>query len=185
MKGSAMRLIIRAVVLLLGTVALALVGPAAMAEASTGSSVSSGVTAQDRAFLRAAHQSNLAEITTGKLAQQKSPSADVRRLGREWVMHHTMLDASLKQVAKRYGVSLPTRPNAEQRAQAAKDARLSGAAFDRTWLSGELTGHVKARTAGRTELARGSNAAVLKLDRTAAPVVQHHINEIVAAQHRR
>ena len=174
-----MRLIVRAMMLLLGAVVLALVGPAAMAEASTGHS---GVTAQDQAFLRAAHQSNLAEIATGKLAQQKGRSAQVRALGREWVMHHTMLDADLKKVAKRYDVSLPTRPNAEQRAQAAKDATLSGAAFDRTWLSGELTGHVKTRAAGRTELARGSNADVLKLDRTAAPVVQHHINGIVSTQ---
>ena len=38
------------------------------------------------------------------------------------------------------------------------------------------------RTAGRTELARGSNADVLKVDRTSAPVVQHHINEIIATQ---
>ena len=175
-----MRFITRAMVPLLGAVVLALVGPTAVAQAST--SNDGGVTNQDRAFLQAAHQSNLAEITTGKLAQQKSGNARVRALGREWVMHHTMLDASVKKVAKRYGVSLPSRPNAEQRAQAAKDAKLSGATFDRTWLNGELTGHVKTRTAGRTELARGSNAEVLKLDRTAAPVVQKHINGIVAAQ---
>ena len=175
-----MRLIIRVTVLLLGAVVLALVGPAAMAEASTGHS--GDVTAQDRAFLVAAHQSNLAEIATGTLAQQKSGNAKVRALGREWVRHHTMLDADLKKVAKRYGVSLPSRPNAEQRAQAAKDKKLSGSAFDRTWLSGELTGHVTTRTAGRTELARGSNADVLKLDRAAAPVVQHHINGIVSTQ---
>ena len=173
-----MRSIIRGAVVLLGTVGLALLGPAAMAEAST----SSGVTSQDAAFLRAAHQSNLAEITTGKLAQRKARSGEVRDLGRMWVEHHTMLDADLKKVAKRLGVTLPTRPNAEQRAQAAKDAKYSGAAFDRVWLSGELTGHVKTRTAGRTELAQGSNADVKKVARTSAPVVQKHINEIVAAQ---
>ena len=172
-----MRSLVRATGLLLGAVVLTLVGSAAVAEAST-----SGVTSQDAAFLRAAHQSNLAEITTGKQAQQKSPNAQVRALGREWVMMHTQLDAGLKKVAKKHGVSLPDQPNAMQRAQAAKDAKASGAAYDRTWLNGELTGHVNTRTAGRTELAKGSNADVLKLDRTAAPVVQHHINEIVAAQ---
>ena len=74
-----MRSIIRGAVVLLGAVALALLGPAAMAEAAT------GATAQDAAFLRAAHQSNLAEITTGKLAQRKGRSAEVRDLGRMWV----------------------------------------------------------------------------------------------------
>ena len=172
-----MRWIVRAMVVPLGAATLALVGPAAAAQAST-----SGVTSQDAAFLRAAHQSNLAEITTGKQAQQKSPNAQVRALGREWVMMHTQLDAGLKKVARKHGVSLPAQPNAMQRAQAAKDAKAAGAAYDRTWLNGELAGHVMTRTGGRTELAKGSNADVLKLDRTAAPVVQHHINEIVAAQ---
>ena len=175
-----MRWIVRAMVVPLGAATLALVGPAAAAQASTPQA--SGVSAQDRAFLQAAHQSNLAEITTGKQAQQKSGNAQVRALGREWVMMHTQLDAGLRKVAKKHGVSLPDQPNAMQRAQAAKDAKFSGAAYDRTWLSGELTGHVNTRTAGRTELARGSNADVLKLDRTAAPVVQHHINEVVSTQ---
>ena len=174
-----MRWIVRATVLLLGAVVLALVGPAAMAEASTGHS---SVTAQDRTALRALHQSNLAEIATGKLARNKGRSAHVRELGRMWVEDHTRLDASLKKLAKRLDVSLPSRPNAAQRAQAAKDAKLSGTAFDRTWLSGELTGHVNTRTAARTELARGSNADVVKATRTSAPIVQHHINEIVATQ---
>ena len=172
-----MRSLIRATVLLLGAVVLTLLGSMATAEAST-----PGVTSQDAAFLRAAHQSNLAEITTGKQAEQKSGNAQVRALGREWVMMHTQLDAGLRQVARKHGVSLPGQPNAMQRAQAAKDAKFSGAAYDRTWLSGELTGHVMTRTGGRTELARGSNADVLKIDRTSAPIVQHHINQIVAAQ---
>jgi putative membrane protein len=99
-----------------------------------------------------------------------------------WVEDHTRLDADLKKLAKRLGVSLPDQPNAEQRAQAAKDAKLSGTTFDKVWLSGELTGHVKARTNGRTELARGSNADALKVARTSAPIIQHHINEIVYTQ---
>ncbi len=63
-----MRRIVRATVLLLAAVVLALVGPAAVAQAATSDGQ---VSAQDKAFLRAAHQSNLAEIATGKLAEQK------------------------------------------------------------------------------------------------------------------
>ena len=176
-----MRLIVRGVVLLLGAVALALVGPATMAQASTPGSAH-GVTDQDRAFLRAAHQSNLAEIAAGTLAEQKGRSAQVRELGRMWVEDHTRLDADLKKVTQRLGVSLPTQPNAEQRAFAARVKKLSGTTFDKVWLSGQLTGHVETRTAGRTELARGSNADALKVAKTSAPIVQHHINEIVFTQ---
>ena len=173
-----MRLITRAMVLLLSAVGLALVGSTAVAEAATSSSVS----AQDATFLRAAHQANLAEITVGKQAESKGNSASVRNQGRMWVSDHTKLDASLKQQAKKLGVALPSTPNATQQALATRLSKLSGSAYDTAWLSGGLTGHVATRTAGRTELARGSNATALQIDRTSAPIVQHHINELVAAQ---
>ena len=167
---------LRGVVLVLGALVLALVGPASIAQASTSHA---GVSAQDRTFLRAAHQSNLAEISTGKLADQKGRSAKVRELGRMFIKDHTKLDADLKKVAKNLGVSLPDQPNAEQRALAAKLRKLSGTAFDKAYLDGQLTSHVKARTNGRTELSKGSNPDVLKLAKTSAPIVQHHINELV------
>jgi putative membrane protein len=176
-----MRLIIRALVLVLGAVILALVGPTAVAQAST-SQDGHGVTSQDRAFLRAAHQANLAEISTGRLAENKGRSAQVRDLGRMFVTDHTRLDSDLKQVARRLNVSLPNQPNATQRALAARLKKLSGTAFDKAFLDGQLNGHVMARSAGRTELAKGSNADAKTVARTSAPVVQHHINELVAAQ---
>ena len=95
---------------------------------------------------------------------------------------YTRLDNNLRQVARRLNVSLPNQPNAKQRALAARLKKLSGTAFDKAFLDGQLNGHVMARSGGRTELAKGSNADAKTVARTSAPVVQHHINELVAAQ---
>jgi putative membrane protein len=171
-----MRTIIRGAVLLLAALAVVLLGPAAMASATTPDQ--GHVSQQDKAFLVAAHQSNLAEIATGKLADQKGASKQVRELGRMLVTDHTKLDADLVKVAKKLGVDLPSQPNAEQRKFAAELKRLSGKAFDRAWVAGQLDGHCKAKANGAKEIAKGSNKDAVTVAKTSAPVIEHHLMEL-------
>jgi putative membrane protein len=171
-----MRTIIRGAVLMLAALALVLLGPAATAGATTPDH--GKVSEQDKAFLVAAHQSNLAEIATGELADRKAADQRVRDLGRMLVTDHTKLDADLVKVAHKLGVALPSQPNAEQKAFAAKLAKLSGTSFDRTWVSGQLTAHCKAQDNGKKELAKGSNKDAVKVAKTSAPVIAHHIQEL-------
>jgi putative membrane protein len=90
---------------------------------------------QDTAFLQAAHQSNLAEIAGGTLAQQKGQSQQVKDLGARFVTDHTNLDNSLKQAAQALGVTLPDAPDADQQAVAARYQATSGTAFDTLWYA--------------------------------------------------
>jgi putative membrane protein len=171
-----MRTILRGAAMLLAALVLVIVGPAAAAGATTPGH--DRVSDQDRAFLVAAHQSNLAEIATGALAERKGASEEVRDLGKMFVTDHTRLDADLEKVADRLGVHLPSQPNAEQRAFAAKVAKLSGSSFDRQWLAGQITAHCKAKANGEKELAKGSNHDVIELARTSAPIIAHHLQEL-------
>jgi putative membrane protein len=173
-----MRTMFRGAAVLLAALALALLGPAATAGATTPDS--GHVSEQDRKFLRAAHQSNLAEIITGELAERKGESEEVRELGRLFVVHHTELDAELRKVARKLGVELPDRPNREQRAFAAELKELSGAEFDEVWIAGQIDQHLKAKANGEKEIAKGSNKKVIKLAKRAAPVIEHHLQELYA-----
>lgn len=130
--------------------------------------------AQDRAFLTAAHQSNLAEIASAQLAQQKATTQKVKDLAATWLTDHTKLDNDLKPVAQRLNVTLPDAPNAEQQAVAAKYRATSGAAFDKLWVQTQMDGHMKTMRAGESEIANGSDATVVTLARAAAPVVANH-----------
>jgi putative membrane protein len=99
---------------------LALIGAAGAGLALTAAGVAGATTAvapnaQDRAFLVAAHQSNLAEIQAGQVAQQKATTDVVREHGQIFIRDHTRLDASLRQKAQALGVSLPSQPSSGRR----------------------------------------------------------------------
>ncbi|GAA0801655.1 hypothetical protein Sya03_06770 [Spirilliplanes yamanashiensis] len=129
---------------------------------------------QDATYLRAAHQSNLAEIATGELAQQKAESRQVKDLGARWVADHTRLDTALRDTAEALGVELPGEPNAEQQALARRYEAASGAEFDALWIPTQMDAHMKAMRLGETEIAQGSDAQAKKVAQDAAPVVASH-----------
>jgi putative membrane protein len=136
---------------------------------------------QDRTWMAAAHQSNLAEIAAGQAAQQQGTSAEVKRLGAMFIQMHSQLDASLKQAASGFGVDLPDAPNAQQQQALASVSAKSGDAFDAAWLASQITGHRQTLAATQKELASGSDATTLKLARTATPVVKQHLSELLQA----
>jgi putative membrane protein len=159
---------------------LALIGVAGAGLALTAAGVAGATTtaapnAQDRAFLIAAHQSNLAEIQAGQVAQQKATTSVVREHGQIFIRDHTRLDASLKQKAQALGVTLPGQPNAAQRAQLAAVSAKSGAAFDSAWLTQQLASHRATLALGNTELAQGSDPNAKAVATASAPVVKAHL----------
>jgi putative membrane protein len=139
------------------------------------------VSAADRTWMVAAHQSNLTEIAAGKAAQQKATSQKVRDLGQMFITDHTANDTKLTAAAKTLDVDLPSSPNAAQRAALASVAAKSGASFDSAWIASQITGHRQTLAATNTEIANGSDATVLKLAKATRPVVAHHLNELLAA----
>lgn len=133
---------------------------------------------QDVSWLRAAHQSNLAEIAAGNAAQQTATTADVRNLAAMFVQMHTDLDNQLKPVAQQLGVDLPGAPTAEQQQQLATVQGQRGQQFDTAWIAQQIAAHSTALAATQKELQAGSDQQVLQLARGTAPVVQQHLAEL-------
>ena len=159
---------------------LALIGVAGAGIALTAAGVAGATTtaapsAQDKAFLVAAHQSNLSEIAAGQAAQQKATTSVVREHGQLFIRDHTRLDAGLQQKAKALGVTLPGAPSAAQRASLAAVVAKSGSAFDTAWLNQQLASHRASLAVGNTELAQGSDPTAKGVASTSAPVVKSHL----------
>jgi putative membrane protein len=133
---------------------------------------------QDRTCLAAAHQSNLAEISSGNLAAEKGRTDAVRKAGRMLTRDHTMLDSKLRPVAKKLGVKLPSKPNAEQQQEGKEFKSLTGTQFDQTWTQTEADGHVKAIEVTEREIQDGSAAQVKQLAQSALPVLKEHLNTL-------
>jgi putative membrane protein len=136
------------------------------------------VTAQDRQWMVAAHQSNLTEIAAGTAAQQKATTDKVRRLGTMFKQMHTQQDAQLRAAARTLGVDLPGAPNAQQRAALAAVSAESGAAFDAAWIAQQTTSHRQTLAATDQQIANGSNDTALRLARASRPVVAAHLAEL-------
>lgn len=136
------------------------------------------VSSQDRGWLVAAHQSNLAEISSGKLAAEKGHTAAVRKAGRMLTQDHANLDSKLRPVAKELGVKLPDEPNAEQQQEAKEFKSLSGTQFDQTWTHTEASGHVKAIEMTEREIQDGSVPQVKQLAQSTLPVLKKHLNTL-------
>jgi putative membrane protein len=136
--------------------------------------------AQDKAYLQAVHQANLAEIAAGKLAQSKGSSRQVKDLGAMMVTDHTKLDAALRKVATAAKVSLPAAPSADQRAMQAKLASAPTGEFDAMYVSAQIVGHAEVMRLGAREEAAGRDAAVKKAAAEAAPIVVGHYDKFVA-----
>jgi putative membrane protein len=89
----------------------------------------------DQRMMKDIAQANIAEIETGKLAQEKASKEEVRKFGQTMVDDHTKALGELQELASKKGVELPTEPDARHKAAATALKALSGDAFDKRYMS--------------------------------------------------
>lgn len=133
---------------------------------------------QDKTYLVAAHQFNLAQINSGGLARLKATAPAIRDLASKIVTDHLALDEALIPVASQFGVTLPATPEETQQAkQAELEAMNAGSDFDREWVLYEQNGHTTAMSQGQTEATTGTEPAIIKVAQDAGVVLAlHHAN---------
>ena len=102
---------------------------------------SSHASATDRRFMTKLAQGSMAEVKLGRLALKKSHTASVRQVATTIVKDHTQANAALMQVAKREGVMLPKDTDPAHKAAYAKLSGLSGAAFDKAYITNQVNDH--------------------------------------------
>lgn len=134
--------------------------------------------AQDLAFLRAAHLDNLAEIQAGTVAEHRAASQAARNLGTRLVREHTSLDADLQRVANRLGVALPNAPTPERARQITQLSATNGVAFDQAWVAMVTEWNDQAVGADQTELRSGTLDDIKDLARDALPVARGHLSRL-------
>lgn len=107
------------------------------ASSTAGGAASAGagqVSRADQKLMSEIAQANLAEISTGKLAQEKSQNDQVKSFAQKMVDDHTKALDDLRQLAQAKGVTLPTEPDRQQKAMEKRLSSLSGEKFDKQYL---------------------------------------------------
>lgn len=160
---------------------IVLAGLLALGAGAAPASAASSPASPDAAFLRAAHQADLAEIAGGNIAQERGVSPRVRALGARFVRDHTAIDGRLTAAARAAGVSLPDTPSAAQLALGTKYQSVPEAGFDALYLRTQLAAHDEALAAGKAELKDGRDSRVKQVVSYAAPLVLAHHEALTAA----
>ncbi|MBF8185128.1 DUF4142 domain-containing protein [Nonomuraea sp. K274] len=133
---------------------------------------------QDRAWMRAIHEGNLAEVQAGRLAEDKGAARRIKLIGKMLVEDHTELDVKVTKAASQLGIQLPTSPSAEQRAEIVRLHDAVGRDFDQDFTAAMMKEHTTALAATRKQIADGSSPVVVSLARAAAPVLQQHLDAL-------
>jgi putative membrane protein len=106
----------------------------------------------DKKFLAMAAQSDQNEIALSKVAEEKATNPDVKAFAQKMVTEHMQLTESMKPYAQSWGLTPPTGPDAAHQKELDKLNGLSGAAFDKEYMSEMVTDHTKAYSAFTKEV---------------------------------
>lgn len=140
---------------------------------ASGSSTAS-LSGDDRSFMTEAATGGMAEVELGRLAAEKGQSADVKKFGQRMVDDHSKANDELKQLASRKGVTLPTDLNSEQKSEKDKLSKLSGAAFDKEYMSAMVEDHDKDVKAFQDEAKDAKDADLKAFVNKTLSVIEEH-----------
>ncbi|HET6208708.1 MAG TPA: DUF4142 domain-containing protein [Terracidiphilus sp.] len=183
-------------VLLLGTAVLAQAPPSGGAQqpnmpsqqqpnapgAYPGAGPGTAPTEQDfgeKAFVSKALQGGEAEVELGKLAQEKSQSADVKQFAQKMVSDHSQMGEKwFKPVAQQMGVSEPKGPSKKDKKLIEKLQGLSGPQFDTEYIQAMVKDHKEDLKDFRDQAQSAQNPAVKQIAEQGQKIISMHLQLI-------
>ncbi|MFP5392832.1 MAG: DUF4142 domain-containing protein [Gammaproteobacteria bacterium] len=93
------------------------------------------LSAADQKLVASMAMANMAEIQTGKMAQQKTQNEQVKSYAQRMIDDHTRALNEVQQLAQNKGMTLPTELDKAHKDKAAKLEKLSGEQFDRAYMA--------------------------------------------------
>ena len=126
-------------------------------------------------FVGDAAQGGMLEVELGRLAAQKAGSEDVRNFGIQMVSDHTRANAELKSVAARKNMQVSSELSSSQKSTVDKLAKLSGAEFDKAYMSDMVSDHETDVKEFQTQADKGNDPDVKAFAAKTLPVLQKHL----------
>jgi putative membrane protein len=126
-------------------------------------------------FAAAAAQGGMTEVELGRLALQRAADSSVRDFGQRMVTDHTAANAELKSIATRKNIQLPTEVTSDQKSMIEKLAKLSGAEFDKEYMSDMVKDHEADVKDFQTQGNEGTDPDVKAFAAKTLPILQKHL----------
>jgi len=141
---------------------------------STGGT-SSNMTGEDKDFVSKAAMGSLTQVLMGNLALQKASNADVKAFAQRMVTDHMKASEELRQMALTKGLGLPTEMAGDHRKAFDHLASLSGAEFDKAYMSHMVEDHEKDVAEFDKASTSATDSDVKTWAGKALPVVKEHV----------
>ena len=129
------------------------------------------------------HEVNAGEISAARMAETKSSNADVKKFAEQMVKEHSALDKKDSRLMtggkSSAGDSVVA---ANQKMTNELQSAASGAAFDKAYVDGQVTGHENALAFLKSAESRATDAKTKGLVSQAIPDVEKHLASAKALQ---
>lgn len=132
--------------------------------------------AADASMLRDIAEANIAEVESGKLALDKSKSAEIKKFAQMMVDDHAKGLSDVQALARTKGVDLPDGPDMKHKAVMVEFKALQGDAFDSRYVKQAGVGdHEATEKLLKKTQAEARDADVKALATKMLPIVQGHL----------
>lgn len=136
------------------------------------------VTGGDLAFMNDAAPGGMAEVELGRLAVKRAASKEVKQFAERMIADHSKAGEALKQLAQQKKVMLPQDVNPNHKEAIDKLSTLSGAEFDREYVTAMVEDHVKDVTAFESVAKGAVDADVKAYAAKTLPTLKAHLQMI-------
>lgn len=130
---------------------------------------------QDQQYFRDMAQASLAEVETGKLAQQQASNEQVKEFAEHMVKDHGRMMEEQEQMAGDKGLQMPKQPNKEHQAALKKLENAKGEQFDRAYMSQMVKDHEKTLKLVREASKNAKDPELKAMAQKAAPDIEKHL----------
>jgi putative membrane protein len=132
----------------------------------------------DKSFYDKAAEGGIAEINDATLAAQSATDPKVKDFAAMMIKDHSAANNKLSALAASKNLTLPTSASVMEMASHAKLKVLSGDAFDKSYIKGQVKAHRDTIKLLRTEIASGEDADAKAFAKSILPTVQGHLKAI-------
>jgi putative membrane protein len=129
----------------------------------------------DKSFVKKAAIGGMFEVISGKLAQEKASSQDVKDFAAKMVEDHGKAGDELKSIATSKGIDLPDSLDMLHKAMVDSLGMKSGADFDKAYLADMTKAHNGDDALFMKEAAHGKDADLKAFASKTDEMVKHHI----------
>jgi putative membrane protein len=136
---------------------------------------SKGASKADQSFVEKAAMGGMAEVELGNLAQEKASNPEVKAFGSRMVQDHSKANDELKQIASSKGMQLPTALDKKHRSDIDRLSKMSGAQFDRAYMSHMVDDHREDVADFKKQANSGQDTDLKGFASKTLPTLQEHL----------